>query len=55
MNQPNRATISRAVSRALYQHDRAAGLSEDLFIIRTEELDQLCLEAANDILQGEQP
>jgi hypothetical protein len=44
--------IEKAVSQALYRHDEK--LSDDLYIIKTEQIDQVCLEAAQQILKQEQ-
>lgn len=47
----SRHDIEKAVSQALYRHDEK--LSDDLYIIKTEQIDQLCLEVAQQILRQE--
>ena len=45
--------ISQAISHAIFKHD--LNITDDLFIIRSQELDQLCHEAADEIREGERP
>ena len=41
--------IHKAIGHAIFKHD--LNISDDLFIIRSQELDQLCREAAAEIME----
>jgi hypothetical protein len=44
--------ISKAIGHAIFKHD--LNLSDDLFIIRSNEFDALCHEAAREITEVKQ-
>ena len=44
-----RDIIAKAIGHAIFKHD--LNITDDLFIIRSQELDELCSEAAREVME----
>lgn len=43
--------VHKAIGHAIFKHD--LNISDDLFIIRSSELDELCREATKEIMEAQ--